>query len=335
MSWRILPHQVGGPEVTDIPTVACGVCGVRRRLLTWKHVRMHGLTVDEYKDRFGPLCSAEYVARAKEICARPEVKQKLKSGVAHSWTDQGVRARRIAGLRASGLRSPADRRARISATVTQLWQTDDYRHKVLMANRSPEGIARRKAAMREIGCRPEEIERRRLNILNEDPQVRARRLSASKESHNTPAYKAQARRRMLQMLASGAFPTIKTKVHSRLVELVREVISETEISSTLEIQTEYPWRFYSLDIVLVDRQTNRVIELDIEANGCFWHGCEKCYPMARQNAVVRDRVARDKGKLAQLMRAGWYHEWFWEHEVYGDPEVVRARLRGYLNQLIK
>ena len=71
-------------------------------------------------------------------------------------------------------------------------------------------------------------------------------------------------------------------------------------------------------------------------DGCFWHGCPKCYarPASRRNywdeKLIRN-VARDKIVNKSLKKMGWTTLRFWEHETKDNPDRIIARLRNALN----
>lgn len=71
--------------------------------------------------------------------------------------------------------------------------------------------------------------------------------------------------------------------------------------------------------------------LAIFVDGCFWHGCPKCYhrPLSNRkywDAKVERNKARDKRLRAKLQRSGWSVLRVWEHELL-DPEQVVSRVK--------
>jgi DNA mismatch endonuclease (patch repair protein) len=66
-------------------------------------------------------------------------------------------------------------------------------------------------------------------------------------------------------------------------------------------------------------------------DGCFWHGCPKCYRRPSSNRVfwagklVRNR-ARDRLVTRTLRSLGWEVLRIWEHELK-QPERLLVRLR--------
>src|SRR3989304_3415944 len=60
-------------------------------------------------------------------------------------------------------------------------------------------------------------------------------------------------------------------------------------------------------------------------DGCFWHGCPRCYRRPSSNrsywdAKVKRNMRRDRVQREQLRRLGWKVIRLWEHEVAKQPE---------------
>ncbi|MCB1231676.1 MAG: DNA mismatch endonuclease Vsr [Verrucomicrobiae bacterium] len=71
-------------------------------------------------------------------------------------------------------------------------------------------------------------------------------------------------------------------------------------------------------------------------DGCFWHGCPKCYRRPKSNQEFWDRKvrtnrARDRQVKRELESRGWKVVRFWEHELKHQGRVV-AKLRRALVQ---
>ncbi|WP_211453354.1 very short patch repair endonuclease [Collimonas antrihumi] len=63
-------------------------------------------------------------------------------------------------------------------------------------------------------------------------------------------------------------------------------------------------------------------------DGCFWHGCPKCYrrPSSNQSywdQKVQRNAARDRFVSRELKKQGWQILRIWEHQL---SEVARGRL---------
>ena len=69
-------------------------------------------------------------------------------------------------------------------------------------------------------------------------------------------------------------------------------------------------------------------------DGCYWHGCPKCYRRPSTNRdycdakVARNR-ARDTKTSARLKRDGWRVIRIWEHQL-SDIDSVLRRVRSVL-----
>ena len=62
-------------------------------------------------------------------------------------------------------------------------------------------------------------------------------------------------------------------------------------------------------------------------DGCFWHGCGRCYREPRTNTGFwRDKIANNKRRrrrvASRLRSEGWSVLQFWEHSVNGNPRAV-------------
>lgn len=74
--------------------------------------------------------------------------------------------------------------------------------------------------------------------------------------------------------------------------------------------------------------------LVVFVDGCFWHGCPKCYRQPRSNvaywkAKIRRNLRRDAQVKRQLNRHGWKVVRFWECKLK-NPWLVASRLRKLL-----
>jgi DNA mismatch endonuclease (patch repair protein) len=71
--------------------------------------------------------------------------------------------------------------------------------------------------------------------------------------------------------------------------------------------------------------------LAIFVDGCFWHGCQKCYREPRSNKeywklkVKRNRD-RDQRVNAACAEGGWRVLRLWEHEVKASPRIATGKI---------
>jgi DNA mismatch endonuclease (patch repair protein) len=74
----------------------------------------------------------------------------------------------------------------------------------------------------------------------------------------------------------------------------------------------------------------------IFVDGCFWHGCPKCYTRPKTNRAFWDRkretnTARDRRVNCQLRRQGWKVIRIWEHSLRQYPAACVHRIRRALS----
>lgn len=75
--------------------------------------------------------------------------------------------------------------------------------------------------------------------------------------------------------------------------------------------------------------------LVVFVDGCFWHGCPRCYREPRSNVEFwRGKVGgnrrRDARQRRALNRAGWSVVRVWECSLREDPEGVLRRVARFL-----
>ncbi len=73
-------------------------------------------------------------------------------------------------------------------------------------------------------------------------------------------------------------------------------------------------------------------------DGCFWHGCPKCYRRPNSSndywdKKVQGNIERDKKVDIALNTQGWIVIRIWEHEL-SEPEIVNARIVCKLNRKV-
>ena len=71
-------------------------------------------------------------------------------------------------------------------------------------------------------------------------------------------------------------------------------------------------------------------QVAVFVDGCFWHGCPKCYirPKTSQaywDAKLRRNRARDAKVNAELLKMGWTPVRVWEHSIK-RPKIARRMI---------
>lgn len=72
----------------------------------------------------------------------------------------------------------------------------------------------------------------------------------------------------------------------------------------------------------------------IFVDGCFWHGCKRCYRRPKSNiefwaGKLRENMNRDRRVDRRLRREGWKVLRIWEHSLGRESSLV-SRLRRAL-----
>lgn len=76
----------------------------------------------------------------------------------------------------------------------------------------------------------------------------------------------------------------------------------------------------------------------IFVDGCFWHGCPKCYTRPKTNRAFwdkkrEDNMARDRRVSRELRTRGWKVIRIWEHALKKSPQACIARVRRALSSI--
>lgn len=81
----------------------------------------------------------------------------------------------------------------------------------------------------------------------------------------------------------------------------------------------------------------RSARLAVFVDGCFWHGCPRCYRAPRNNAAYwADKLLtnrrRDRKVCRELRAKGWSVCRVWEHALRESPERVAKRIARILEK---
>lgn len=79
--------------------------------------------------------------------------------------------------------------------------------------------------------------------------------------------------------------------------------------------------------------SNKRKKLAIFIDGCFWHGCKRCYRPPKSNVEywknkIVDNKKRRSDVLRYLRKDGWMIFQFWEHEVISNPDKVAMKIEN-------
>ena len=95
------------------------------------------------------------------------------------------------------------------------------------------------------------------------------------------------------------------------------------------------YRIHNKTVVGTPDISNKDKKIAIFIDGCFWHGCDKCYKEPRTNITYwRNKICNNKKRRTfvteQLRSNGWTVMEFWEHQVVREPWNVVNEISGCL-----
>lgn len=81
--------------------------------------------------------------------------------------------------------------------------------------------------------------------------------------------------------------------------------------------------------------SNRSKNLAVFIDGCFWHGCKRCYKEPKTNTEFwRSKISRNQKRRkvvrSMLKKDGITMLQFWEHEIISNPELVADKISTHL-----
>ncbi len=110
----------------------------------------------------------------------------------------------------------------------------------------------------------------------------------------------------------------------------RNTSPEIQMRAALRAVGLSGYRLHRLDLKGSPDIVFSKVKVAVFVDGCFWHGCPKCYrrPNSRRSywdAKLRRNRERDRRNRMALRADGWCTARIWEHEVRRDP-IRCARL---------
>jgi len=81
--------------------------------------------------------------------------------------------------------------------------------------------------------------------------------------------------------------------------------------------------------------SNKARNVAIFIDGCFWHGCSRCYKEPKTNTMFwRNKILRNKKRRkvvkSRLRKEGIRVLQFWEHEIVANPAKVTDKISIFL-----
>lgn len=125
------------------------------------------------------------------------------------------------------------------------------------------------------------------------------------------------------------------KIRSKIMSRIRGKNTRPELILRRELHRRgyrysLRYRFKEIkctpDIVMVSRK------ICIFVDGCFWHGCPKCYKEPKSNKrywihKIKRNKDRDKEQTKYLRKHGWKVVRIWEHEIIHKSYTIKLSWR--------
>ena len=134
----------------------------------------------------------------------------------------------------------------------------------------------------------------------------------------------------------GMVDRVSKEVRSRIMSSIRGKNTTPEIKiRKLLWANGKRYRIHDGTVVGCPDISNKSKGLAVFIDGCFWHGCGRCYREPKTNTVFwRDKIAANKRRRRSVSRklrnGGTTVLQFWEHEVNSNPERVARLISEYL-----
>ena len=123
------------------------------------------------------------------------------------------------------------------------------------------------------------------------------------------------------------------QVRSRIMASIKGKNTEPEIAVRRILWSHgFRYRIHDRTVLGTPDVSNKRRRLAVFVDGCFWHGCPRCYKEPETNRDFwRNKVERNK-RRRDVVRDGLEQKGFrvveiWEHEV-GFPDVVMGKINA-------
>ena len=123
------------------------------------------------------------------------------------------------------------------------------------------------------------------------------------------------------------------KVRSRIMASIRGKDTRPEIA-VRRILWRHGLRYRTHDRTVLGKPdiSNKRKRLAVFVDGCFWHGCPKCYQEPETNRDFWRSKVEGNRRRREIVRDGLKRQGFrvieiWEHEV-GRPDVVMKKVNA-------
>ena len=131
--------------------------------------------------------------------------------------------------------------------------------------------------------------------------------------------------------------TVSKDIRSYVMRCIPSRGTKPEVLMRLALVREgiRGWRMQSLELPGKPDFVFEKKKLVVFIDGCFWHGCVKCYrgPKSNKrywNSKLRLNKARDTKNSKMLLSLGWRVLRLWEHQVRMESSDCAKEIKRYL-----
>ena len=315
--------------------IECRICNQKfSKVITWNHLRLHGLTTKEYKERFGK--NSVSTPEHREQCSK-RMKKKLED---KSFKEM-MKASHNTELARENHRKSATTPEAIERTRAQMTVQNadpEFQAKAKAGGQTDEAKEKRRESLKEAWSKYTEEEKQeridrasasqrteegrkavsdRMQKSWKDPEFRAMMIEALEKDKENKSKRMKARwendREAIQKAISRGLSSKKTKPHQRL----KQAMLDAGITGFKSEQWMGRPLIDGKRMAFRSDEVNWDHRIVVEVNGCYWHACPKC------GKAEKDKTNQQR-KVAWLRSQGWIVIEVWEHEIGENlPEVVR------------
>jgi len=125
---------------------------------------------------------------------------------------------------------------------------------------------------------------------------------------------------------------LTTEKRSKVMASIRGKNTRPEITIRKKLWTMgHRYRIHDKTVFGTPDISNKSKRIAVFIDGCFWHGCKRCYVEPKTNTKFwRDKISRNQERRKtvrrNLRKDGWKVMEFWEHDIRKNPELVTSKI---------
>ena len=125
---------------------------------------------------------------------------------------------------------------------------------------------------------------------------------------------------------------LSSETRSKIMSTIRGKNTKPEIKIRKIIWSRNKrYRIHDRTIFGTPDISNKKRRLAVFIDGCFWHGCSRCYKEPQTNTEfwrtkIKNNRERRKKVISKLKVEGWNIMEFWEHEINQDSKAIARKI---------